>query len=73
MGLTSSVNFKTNVASSGSQRDSLAAEIAALRNDVRNMRIYLDTGVLVGAIDRGLGENYITVLNPQWAPSQGTC
>ena len=32
----------------------LAGEIAALRKEVRNMKIYLDTGVLVGAVDSGL-------------------
>ena len=39
--------------SAGSSDGALAAEIAALREDVRNMRIYLDTGVLVGAVDSG--------------------
>ena len=48
---------------SGSTRTSdsgLAAQISALREDVRNMRIYLDTGVLVGAVDEGLQTRAMT-------------
>lgn len=33
-------------------------EIAAIRDDIRNMKIYLDTGKLIGAVDGGLGVNY---------------
>ena len=43
---------------SESSRNPLAEEITALREDIRNMKIYLDTGVLVGAVDKGLGSNY---------------
>lgn len=47
---TARYNYSTSTANGG-----LAAEIAALRADVRNMRIYLDTGVIAGAVDSSLG------------------
>lgn len=37
----------------------IGGELSALREEIRNMKIYLDTGVLVGAVDSGLGGNYI--------------
>lgn len=33
-------------------------ELRALREEVRNMKIYLDTGVLVGAVNKGMGNQY---------------
>lgn len=53
-------DFQTNFDVNGSYSVSAAkgggleAQVAALREDIRNMKIYLDTGVLVGAVDEGL-------------------
>lgn len=58
--LTSSMRFNVSPSfgsiSARSSDGGLAAEIAALRADVRNMKIYLDTGVLVGTVDSGFYE-----------------
>lgn len=43
-------NYSATTANGG-----LAAEIRALREDVRNMKIILDTGVLAGAMNNSLG------------------
>jgi phage-related protein len=57
--LSSSMRFNVSPSfgstSARSSDGGLAAEIAALREDVRNMRIYLDTGVLVGAVNDDMG------------------
>ena len=45
--------------SAESNTGGIGGELAALREEIRNMKIYLDTGVLVGAVDSGLGGNYI--------------
>ena len=50
-----------SVSGSVSGGNGLAGELAALRDELRNMKIYLDTGVLVGAMDSGLGSNYSAV------------
>lgn len=54
--LTSSISVSKKygyptVSASG---NGLEAQIAGLREEIRNMKIYLDTGVLVGAVDEGL-------------------
>lgn len=38
----------------------LTAQVAALRDELRNMKIYLDTGILVGAVDEGLQTRAMT-------------
>ena len=47
--------------SAESAQSGIVGEIAAIRDDIRNMKIYLDTGLLVGAVDGGLGVNYAAV------------
>ena len=47
---TARYNYSTSTANGG-----LAAEIASLRADVRNMKIVLDSGVIAGAVDSSLG------------------
>lgn len=38
----------------------LTAQVSALRDELRNMKIYLDTGLLVGAVDEGLQTRAMT-------------
>lgn len=45
--------------SAESNAGGISRELAALREEIKNMKIYLDTGVLVGAMDSGLGGNYV--------------
>lgn len=52
---TYTVNSAANVANSNSAE----TRLDKLINEVRNMKIYLDTGVLVGAVNSGLGSEYL--------------
>lgn len=45
--------------SAESAQSGIVGEIAAIREEIKNMKIYLDTGVLVGAMDSRLGGNYV--------------
>ena len=37
----------------------LMDELRSIRRDLKNLRVYLDTGVLVGAVNSGLGSEYL--------------
>lgn len=37
----------------------LMDELRSIRRDLTNLRVYLDTGVLVGVVNTGLGQTYI--------------
>lgn len=52
---TYTVNSAANVANSNSTE----TRLDKLIDEVRNMKIYLDTGVLVGVVNNGLGQTYI--------------
>lgn len=52
---TYTVNSAANVANSNSTE----TRLDKLIEEVRNMKIYLDTGVLVGAVNSGLGSEYL--------------
>ena len=52
--LTLSASVSMSPASAGASGTGFMGELAAIRDEIRNMKIYLDTGVLVGAVDNAL-------------------
>ena len=52
--MTATVSTMTPVSRYSSNDNSVASSLAAMRDEIRNMKIYLDTGVLVGAVDNAL-------------------
>ena len=60
LGLSASVSSMTPATSAASGA-LLMGDLAAIVSEIRNMKIYLDTGVLVGAVDAGLQVRAMTM------------